>query len=52
MPHDYYQISAVGDMYAPKDVERKVNRRYQNARIIAFFATDQLPELPEGVKAE
>ena len=52
VPHDYYQISAVGDMYAPKDVERKVNRRYQNVRIIAFFATDQLPELPEGVKAE
>jgi outer membrane protein OmpA-like peptidoglycan-associated protein len=40
-PHDFYKVSAVGDMYAPKNVSLAVDQRYQNVRIIAAFSNPQ-----------
>jgi outer membrane protein OmpA-like peptidoglycan-associated protein len=38
-PHTFYKVSAVGDMYAPKDASQQVDQRYQNVRIVAAYAT-------------
>jgi outer membrane protein OmpA-like peptidoglycan-associated protein len=42
VPHQFYKVSAVGDMYAPKDASQQVNQRYQNVRIIAAYDKAQL----------
>ncbi|MGO9932982.1 MAG: OmpA family protein [Steroidobacteraceae bacterium] len=41
-PHKFYKVSAVGDMYAPKDAPQQVEQRYQNVRIVAAYSTAQL----------
>jgi outer membrane protein OmpA-like peptidoglycan-associated protein len=41
-PHTFYKVSAVGDMYAPKDASLQVDQRYQNVRIVAAYNTSQL----------
>jgi len=41
-PHTFYKVSAVGDMYAPKDASQQVDQRYQNVRIVAAYSTSQL----------
>lgn len=41
-PHQFYKVSAVGDMYAPKNASQQVNQRYQNVRIIAGYNAAQL----------
>jgi outer membrane protein OmpA-like peptidoglycan-associated protein len=41
-PHTFYKVSAVGDMYAPKDAPQQVEQRYQNVRIVAAYNTAQL----------
>jgi outer membrane protein OmpA-like peptidoglycan-associated protein len=41
-PHTFYKVSAVGEMYAPKDAPQQVNQRYQNVRIVAAYSTAQL----------
>lgn len=41
-PHDFYKVSAVGDMYAPKNVTLAVDQRYQNVRIIAAYGKPPL----------
>jgi outer membrane protein OmpA-like peptidoglycan-associated protein len=40
-PHTFYKVSAVGDMYAPKDVSLAVDQRYQNVRIVAAYSNAQ-----------
>jgi len=40
-PHEFYKVSAVGDMYAPKDVTLAVDQRYQNVRIVAAYSVAQ-----------
>ena len=42
-PHEFYKVSAVGDMYAPKDASTEVAQRYQNVRIVAAYDKAQLP---------
>jgi outer membrane protein OmpA-like peptidoglycan-associated protein len=42
VPHAFYKVSAVGDMYAPKDVSQQVDQRYQNVRLVAAYDTSQL----------
>lgn len=42
IPHQFYKVSAVGDMYAPKNAPMEVEKRYQNVRIIAAYSTSQL----------
>ena len=46
VPHDFHRVGGVGDMYSPQDKEQKINQRYQHVRVIAFYQTEQLPELP------
>lgn len=46
IPHQYYKVSAVGDMYAPKGASMQVEQRYQNVRIIAAYDKSQLGNVP------
>jgi outer membrane protein OmpA-like peptidoglycan-associated protein len=41
IPHNFYKVSAVGDMYAPKNASLQVDQRYQNVRIIAAYNNPQ-----------
>jgi outer membrane protein OmpA-like peptidoglycan-associated protein len=41
-PHEFYKVSAVGDMYAPKDASMAVEQRYQNVLIVAAYDKAQL----------
>jgi outer membrane protein OmpA-like peptidoglycan-associated protein len=41
-PHEFYKVSAVGDMYAPKNAPMEVETRYQNVRVVAAFTQAQL----------
>ena len=41
-PHQFYKVSSVGDMYAPKNASMEVEQRYQNVRIIAAYSEAQL----------
>ncbi len=47
VPHQFYKIYGTGDMYSPKDLSKSENMKYQHARIIAFYETDQMPGLPQ-----
>ncbi|MFO0911330.1 MAG: hypothetical protein U0795_00100 [Pirellulales bacterium] len=46
IPHQYYKVSAVGDMYAPKGASMQVEQRYQNVRLIAAYDKSQLGNVP------
>jgi hypothetical protein len=50
VPHDFFKVYGVGDMYSPKNVSMKEHQKYQSTRIIAFYETDQIPSLPEPVR--
>lgn len=41
-PHQFYKVSSVGDMYAPKNASTEVAQRYQNVRIVAAYSEAQL----------
>ena len=41
-PHDFYKVSSVGDVYAPKNASTEVEQRYQNVRIVAAYNEAQL----------
>jgi outer membrane protein OmpA-like peptidoglycan-associated protein len=41
-PHQFYKVSAVGDMYAPKNATYTVDERYQSVRIVAAYDQSQL----------
>jgi outer membrane protein OmpA-like peptidoglycan-associated protein len=44
-PHQFYKVSAVGDMYAPKGAPMSVEKRYQSVRIIAAYDVAQVGKL-------
>jgi len=48
VPHRYYRIYGLGDIYSPKNVTLQEDQRYQNVRIIAVYQTDQIPGLPSA----
>ena len=48
VPHQFYKVYGLGDLYAPKDVTLQVDQRYQNVRIIAVYDTNQIPALQKG----
>ncbi|MBE0426121.1 MAG: hypothetical protein IBX72_05690 [Nitrospirae bacterium] len=50
IPHEFYKVYGVGDVYSPKNVSMKEHHKYQSTRIIAFYETDQIPILPEPVE--
>ena len=45
VPHQFYKVYGLGDMYAPKNVSLQEDQRYQNVRIIAVYDTNQIPSL-------
>lgn len=47
VPHEFFRVYSTGDFYSPKNVTMKKHQRYQHARIVAFYETDQIPSLPE-----
>lgn len=48
IPHQFYNVIALGDMYAPKHAPMEIEKRYQNVRIIAAYDTAQLAGIPGG----
>jgi len=44
IPHTFYKVTGIGDMYAPKGESLQVEHRYQNVRIIAVYDTSTLPK--------
>ena len=42
IPHRFYKVSEVGDMYAPKNATQQVDKRYQSVRIVAAYDAAQL----------
>src|SRR5215467_8846145 len=46
VPHQFYKVYGIGDVYSPKNVTLQEDQRYQNVRIIAVYETDQIPTLP------
>jgi hypothetical protein len=41
-PHQYFKVTGIGDMYAPKGGSTQVENRYQSVEIIAAYDTAQL----------
>jgi outer membrane protein OmpA-like peptidoglycan-associated protein len=46
VPHQFFKVYGLGDVYSPKDASLTVDQRYQNVRIIAVYDTNQVPALP------
>ena len=46
VPHKFYRVTGVGDMYAPKNASLQVEDRYQSARVIAANSTINLAAMP------
>jgi hypothetical protein len=46
VPHKFYKVTGIGDMYAPKNASIQVEDRYQSVRIIATYSTSNLPAVP------
>jgi hypothetical protein len=51
VPHKYYKVYGLGDIYSPKGAILKVDQCYQNVRIIAVYQTDQVPVLPAAQRS-
>jgi hypothetical protein len=47
VPHEFYKVYGVGDLYSPKKATKKEHLRYQHNRLIAVYETDQVPAVPE-----
>jgi len=45
VPHQFFKVHGIGDIYAPRNASLPVEERYQNVRIIAVYETDQIPAL-------
>jgi outer membrane protein OmpA-like peptidoglycan-associated protein len=48
VPHQFYKVYGLGDLYAPKNVSLQEDQRYQNVQIIAVYDTNQIPALQKG----
>lgn len=46
VPHKFYKVTGIGDLYAPKNASLQVEHRYQSVRIIAAYDTANLPATP------
>ncbi|HXJ82516.1 MAG TPA: hypothetical protein VMS64_27995 [Candidatus Methylomirabilis sp.] len=42
VPHKFYKVTGIGDMYAPKNASLQVDDRYQSDRIIAAYNASNL----------
>ncbi len=45
-PHEFFKVYGTGDIYSPENVKPKEHQRYQYARLIAIYETNQTLELP------
>ena len=45
VPHQFFKVHGIGDVYSPKNVSMPQELRYQNVRIIAVYETEQIPAL-------
>jgi outer membrane protein OmpA-like peptidoglycan-associated protein len=45
VPHQFFKVHGIGDVYSPKNVTWTAEQRYQNVRIIAVYETTQIPAL-------
>jgi outer membrane protein OmpA-like peptidoglycan-associated protein len=45
VPHQFFKVHGIGDIYSPRNVSLPEEQRYQNVRIIAVYETDQIPSL-------
>jgi len=45
IPHQFYKVTSIGDMYAPKGAPMSVEKRYQSVRIIAAYDVAQIGKL-------
>ena len=45
VPHQFFKVHGIGDVYSPKNVSLPQEQRYQNVRIIAVYETNQIPAL-------
>jgi len=45
VPHQFFKVYGIGDMYSPKHASLQEDQRYQNVRVIAVYETDQIPAL-------
>jgi outer membrane protein OmpA-like peptidoglycan-associated protein len=50
VPHQFFKVYGLGDVYSPKDANLSVEQRYQNVRIVAVYDTNQVPILPTAPK--
>jgi outer membrane protein OmpA-like peptidoglycan-associated protein len=48
VPHKFYKVTGIGDLYAPKNAPLQVEERYQSVRIIAAYSASALPAIPKG----
>lgn len=48
VPHEFYAINGIGDMYSPQGVSMKEHQRYQNVRIIAAYGPGELAPYTTG----
>lgn len=46
VPHRFYKVTGIGDLYAPKNATSQVDARYQSVRIIAAYNASSLPPVP------
>ena len=46
IPHNFYKVTGIGDMYAPKNAPAQVEHRYPSVRIIAVYNASNLPPVP------
>jgi outer membrane protein OmpA-like peptidoglycan-associated protein len=51
IPHQFFKVYGLGDLYSPKTAPLTQEQRYQNVRIIAVYDTDQVPHLPAAAKS-
>jgi outer membrane protein OmpA-like peptidoglycan-associated protein len=51
IPHQFFKVYGLGDIYSPKHAPLTQEQRYQNVRIIAVYETDQIPQLLAAAKS-
>jgi outer membrane protein OmpA-like peptidoglycan-associated protein len=51
IPHQFFKVYGLGDLYSPKHATLSQEQRYQNVRIIAVYQTDQVPVLPAAQRS-
>jgi hypothetical protein len=48
VPHEFYKVYGTGDLYSPREIPKTKHQQYQHTRVIAYYDSDQLPNLPEA----